>query len=101
MPLQPAALDALNALLPPLFDALERIVWVQRHLHPAFAEQLADELAPSLQELTAPFQALEAVPWPDDLRFMRERLVEVTSETLTLGSVFVDSPRTKTHPIDL
>ena len=101
MPPSPAVLEAMDTLLPPLLGALERVTWVQRHLFPPMADRLASELAPRAAALGPPLAALEAIEWPADLRFMRDRLVEVTRQTLALVEAFVTAARTPEDPIGL
>jgi phospholipase/carboxylesterase len=97
----PEVIDAIGGLLPPLLVTLERVGWVQRHLHPALAERLADELAPRADVVAGPLNAVETVVWPDDLRFMRDRLVDVARQTLGIVSAFVEAARSSGDPIDL
>ena len=101
MPPSPAVLEAMDTLLPPLLGALERVTWVQRQLFPPMADRLASELAPRAAALGSPLAALEAIEWPADLRFMRDRLVEVTRQTLALVEAFVTAARTPEDPIGL
>ena len=101
MPPSPAVLEAMDTLLPPLLGALERVTWVQRQLFPPMAGRLASELAPRAAALGPPLAALEAIEWPADLRFMRDRLVEVTRQTLALVEAFVTAARTPEDPIGL
>jgi phospholipase/carboxylesterase len=51
--------------------------------------------------VAAPLQALETAAWPDDLVFLRERLVDVSRQTLELVSAFVDAARGAGEPFDL
>jgi phospholipase/carboxylesterase len=95
------AIEAVGALLSPLLGTLERLIWVQRHLHPPLAGELADRLAPATEAVAAPLQALETAAWPDDLVFLRERLVDVSRQTLELVSAFVDAARGAGEPFDL
>jgi phospholipase/carboxylesterase len=95
------AIEAVGALLSPLLGTLERVIWVQRHLHPPLAGKLADALAPATEAMAAPLRALETAPWPDDLVFLRERLVDVTRQTLEIVSAFVDAARGAGEPFDL
>src|SRR6266508_5671459 len=95
------AIDAVGALLSPLLGTLERVGWVQRHLHPPLAERLADALAPATDAVAQPLRALEAAVWPVDLVFLRERLVDVTRQTLALVPAFVEAPRASGDPFDL
>ena len=90
-----------SALLPPLLGTLERITWVQRHLFPPMADRLASELRPRAAALDGPLRVLEAIEWPADLRFMRDRLVDVTRRTLALVEAFGDAARTPEDPIGL
>jgi len=94
-------IDAIGKLLPPLLGTLDRVEWVQRYLDPPLAGQLADELAPRADLVSRPLRALEDVAWPDDLRFMRERLVDVGRRTLDVVSAFVDASRSPGDPIGL
>src|SRR5262249_49392187 len=93
MPTPPAVVDATFALLPPLLGMLERIAWAQRHLYPPVAGRLADELARPRGGGPEPVAALEAVAWPADLGFMRDRLAEVTRGTLDLIKAFEQAAR--------
>src|SRR5262245_39851081 len=91
--MNPAERDAVGAFLGPLLDALERITWVQRHLHPPAASRLAAALEPGPGELTAALTSLRAHAWPDDLGFVRDRLVAVAQQTLDLLGAFVEAAR--------
>jgi len=95
------AIDAVGALLSPLLGTLERVIWVQRHLHPPLAERLADALAPATEAVSAPLGALEAAEWPADLAFLRERVVDVTRQTLDMVTAFVEAARAAGDPFDL
>jgi phospholipase/carboxylesterase len=95
------AIDAVGALLSPLLGTLERVIWVQRHLHPPLAERLADALHPATEAVSAPLSSLEAVEWPTDLVFLRERLVDVTRQTLDMVMAFVEAARASADPFDL
>ena len=81
-------IDAFGALVPPLLQTLERIGWAQRHLHPPLAGRLAAELAPGADAMVGPLRAVEAVECPDDLRFIRDRLVESARQTVELVRAF-------------
>jgi phospholipase/carboxylesterase len=90
----PAAVtDALGALLPPLLDTLERLVWAQRYLHPPLAGTLADRLAPHAAALREPLGAFARLDWPEDLRFLRDRLLDVGGRTLEIVTSFVGAAR--------
>lgn len=95
------AIDAIGALLSPLLGTLERVIWVQRHLHPPLAAQLGETLAPATEALTGPLQALESATWPDGLVFLRERLVDVTRQTLDLTGAFVEAAGSGGDPFEL
>jgi len=86
-------IDAVRALLPPLLDAFERVEWVQRRLYPPAAERLAEALAPHADAVEVPLRALEALECPAELRFMRDRLVEVARETVALVRAFAEAAR--------
>jgi phospholipase/carboxylesterase len=94
-------LEAAGALLSPLLGTLERVVWVQRHLHPPAGRQLADALAPAADAVRDPLRAVEAAAWPDDLIFLRDRLVDVTRQTLDMVTAFVEAVRVSGDPFDL
>jgi phospholipase/carboxylesterase len=96
-----AVTDAIGGVLPPLLGTLDRIEWVQRHLYPPLAGQLADELAPCTATLTEPLRALEGLAWPDELRFVRDRLVDVARQTLDLVAAFVAASHDPGDPIGL
>jgi len=93
MPPSPEVIDAIGRLLSPLLGTLERVGWVQRHFYPPHAPKLAETLAPSRDELAEPLRAFEALAWPDDLHFMRDRLADVTRQTLELVAGFVDAAK--------
>ena len=101
MALSPAVIGAIDDLLPPLLDVLARIEWVQRHMHPAVASRLADELAPGADAVAAPLRALEEAPWPGDLTFMRDRLVAVAQQARELITTFVEAARPSVEPIEV
>ncbi len=101
MPTSPDVIGAIGALLEPLLETLERVGWVQRHLFPPLAGRLADELAPGIGAVTGPLRAVEGLVWPDDLSFMRDRLVDVARQTVELVTAFVDAARSPGNPIDL
>jgi phospholipase/carboxylesterase len=92
---------AIEALLLPLLGTLERVEWVQRHLHPPLAKRLAAQLAPGADAVAPPLQAVETFAWPERLHFMRDRLLDVGRQTLGLVSAFVQASRSPDDPIDL
>src|SRR5258705_68885 len=101
MPPSPEVIDAIGGVLQPLLGTLERVGWVQRPLHPPLAGRRAAELAPCAEAVAGPLRALEELAWPDDLRFMRDRLVDVSRQTLELVAAFVDAARSPGEPIGL
>jgi phospholipase/carboxylesterase len=94
-------IEAVGGLLAPLLETLERVEWTQRHLFPPIAPRLAAELAPSADAVAAPMRTLEAMSWPDELRFMRDRLVDVARQTVELVTAFVEASRWPEEPIGL
>jgi phospholipase/carboxylesterase len=94
-------LDAAAALLSPLLATLERVIWVQRHLHPPLARQLADALDPAAAAVREPLHAMQAAPWPQDLAFVRDRLADVARQTLDMTAAFLDAARVSGDPFDL
>src|SRR5438128_5110939 len=89
MPPSPEVIGAIGHLLQPLLDTLERVIWAQRNLYPPLAPRLAEQLAPGAEAIAGPLSALEKLEWPDDLRFMRERLLDVSRQTVDLVTAFV------------
>jgi phospholipase/carboxylesterase len=94
-------IDKIDELLAPLLLTLERMMWVQRHLHPQLADQLADQLAPVAEGVKEPLRGLEEATWPESLGFMRERLLDVGRRTLDMVHGFVEAARESGDPIDL
>jgi phospholipase/carboxylesterase len=80
--------ETTDALLAALLGALDRVEWVQRHLFPPRARELAAGLAPHAARLTDPLRSLEAAAWPEHLRALRERLALVTRQALELIAAF-------------
>ena len=95
------SIEAIGALLPPLLRTLDHIAWVQRHLYPPRAAQLAEALAPDTKTLTDPLQAVEAMRCPEDVRFIRDRLIDVSRQTLDLVNAFVEAAQSPGDPIGL
>jgi phospholipase/carboxylesterase len=96
-----SSIESISSFLPPLLGTLDRVEWVQRHLYPPLAAQLVEELAPRAELVAAPLHELETVAWPEDLKFMRERLVDVGRRTLELIAAFVEAPQPRHDPIEL
>jgi phospholipase/carboxylesterase len=101
MPPSQDVIDAIDRLLDALLETLERVGWVQRHLFPPMAPHLAEQLAPGADAVAGPLSALEKLDWPDDLRFMRDRLVDVARQTIDLVTAFVGAAKSPENPIDL
>jgi phospholipase/carboxylesterase len=91
-------LDAIDALLSPLLGTLERVAWVQRHLFPPAAAQLAEQLAPGRAPTAGALRTVEEAEWPENLGFMRDRLVDVARQTIELVDGFADASK---NPNDL
>jgi phospholipase/carboxylesterase len=100
MPVSPAVAETTDALLAALLGALDRVEWAQRHLFPPRALELADRLAPHAELLAGPLGALEAAPWPEDLRLLRERLAQVTRQAIELIGAFASAAQSG-EPIGL
>jgi phospholipase/carboxylesterase len=94
-------IEAVGGLLAALLETLDGVEWVQRRLYPPMAGRLADELGPQAERVARPLGALEEVDWPEDLKFMRERLVDVGRRTVELVTAFVDASRAPGDPIGL
>lgn len=92
-PRQQEIADSFADVLPALLGALERVEWVQRYLHPPLAQRLAEALTPAAEALALPLRALEAQGCPDNLRFMRDRLVDVARQILDLARAFGEAAR--------
>jgi len=95
------SIETIGALLPPLLRTLDHIAWVQRHLYPPRAVELAEILAPDAKTLADPLQAVEAMTCPEDIRFIRDRLVDVSRQTLDLVNAFVEAAHSPDDPIGL
>jgi len=101
MPPSPDVIGAIGQLLQPLLETLEGVLWAQRNLYPPLAPRLAEQLAPGAEAIAGPLSALEKLEWPDDLRFMRERLVDVSRQTVDLVTAFIAAAQSPDNPIDL
>jgi len=86
--LPPACAEVTGTLLSALLGALDRVEWVQRQLFPPRAATLARRLSPHAEPLGSALRALEAAEWPDDLRFLRDRLRLVAQQALDLIDAF-------------
>lgn len=85
--------DAIFDLLPSLLRTLDAVMWAQRNLHPPVAGRLAERLAQEGEAVATPLAAVQATECPDELRFMRDRLVEVATETVALVAAFGEAAR--------
>jgi phospholipase/carboxylesterase len=95
------AIDTIGPLLSSLLGLLERVVWVQRHLHPPLAARLAEPLAAGAEPLRPALGHTEAAAWPDDLVFLRDRLIDVTRQTLEMTEAFVEAAQGGGDPFEL
>jgi len=86
--LPPACAEVTGTLLSALLGALDRVEWVQRQLFPPRAPVLAQRLIAHREPLGHALQALDAAEWPDDLRFLRDRLRLVAQQALDLIDAF-------------
>lgn len=86
--LPPACAEVTGTLLSALLGALDRVEWVQRQLFPPRAPTLAKRLVPHREPLGHALRALDAAEWPDDLRFLRDRLRLVARQALDLIDAF-------------
>ena len=101
MPAPASVIDAIDALLLPLLQTLERIGWAQRHLYPPAVAQLAEELAPHADSVAGPLRHMESIEWPGDTRFMRDRLVDAARQTIDIVEAFVGAVRTSGELMDV
>ncbi|HEX2437107.1 MAG TPA: phospholipase [Methylomirabilota bacterium] len=95
------AIDTIGPLLSSLLGLLERVVWVQRHLHPPLAARLAEPLAAGAEPLRPALGHTEAAAWPDDLVFLRDQLIDVTRQTLEMTEAFVEAAQGGGDPFEL
>jgi phospholipase/carboxylesterase len=86
--LPPACAEVTGTLLSALLGALDRVEWVQRQLFPPRAPTLAQRLTPHREPLARALGALDAAEWPDDLRFLRDRLHLIARQALDLIDAF-------------
>jgi phospholipase/carboxylesterase len=86
--LPPACAEVTGTLLSALLGALDRVEWVQRQLFPPRAPTLAQRLGPHREPVGRALRALDAAEWPDDLRFLRDRLRLVAQQALDLIDAF-------------
>ena len=77
------------------------MTWAQRYLHPPAAPRLAEALAPCVEALATPLAELEAARWPDDLGGLRDRLGDVTRQTLEIVTTFVAAAGESAEPFSL
>jgi len=96
-----AVLEAIDRVLEPLLETLERVMWVQRYLHPPAIGQLAEVLAPQTEALSGPLRALAESAWPDDAAFIRERLLDVGRQTLDILAAFAAAARAPDDLVEL
>ncbi|MGH7335700.1 MAG: alpha/beta hydrolase [Candidatus Rokuibacteriota bacterium] len=101
MSVPPPLADTIGALLAPLLATLDRVEWVQRHLHPPRAAHLAESLAPGRDEIARALEAPEGLAWPAELHFMRDRLLEGARQTLNLVTAFVEAAHSPHEPFGL
>src|SRR5262245_19825566 len=101
MSTHPRVIDAIGDLLAPLLGTLDRVEWVKRHLYQPEAARLAERLAPGADAIMPPLRALEECACPDELDFVRERLLAVGRQTLDLVAAFVEAAGARADPIDL
>jgi phospholipase/carboxylesterase len=92
---------SIGVLLAALLETLDRVEWVQRHLHPPLAPRLAGELAPGGKAVGEALRALQVAVCPPDLAFMRDRLLDVTRQAHDLVSAFGEAARSPDDPIGL
>ena len=95
------SIQAISEMLPPLLRTFDDVLWVQRHLFPPHAPQLAETLAPDITAMAEPLRALESLTCPEDVRFIRDRLVDVTRQTIDLVTAFVEAARSPGDPLGL
>lgn len=79
-PLEERELDDLVAFLPPLLQALERLAFVARYLHPPDFEAVLAAVGQPDAELNAQVPRLRA--WPDALEHVRAPLVAAAEAAL-------------------
>lgn len=78
--------------LKPLLDALEGLLAVQRHLHPAFLDQLKGKVADHLPRLAAARETIVGIEWPSEnvaVKSSLETSFDLTQKAIT---AFVEAP---------
>jgi phospholipase/carboxylesterase len=73
-------LDAIMALVPPLMEALERLQFIGRHLHPPHLDELLAQFADGDAEVIAGREVFAAAAWPDDLANFKRQVELVADE---------------------
>src|SRR5690349_1817399 len=96
-----AVIDAVGRLLPSLLTCLDGILWVQRNLYPPIVARLADRIAPQADALAESVAVFEGVACPDDMRFMRDRLVDVATDTVELVRRFAEAARSSADFVEV
>lgn len=77
---QDEILDAIMALVPALMEALERLYFIGRHLHPPHLDQLLAQFETGDADVIAGREIFAAAEWPDDLKNFKAQAERVADE---------------------
>ncbi|ABS62674.1 phospholipase/Carboxylesterase [Parvibaculum lavamentivorans DS-1] len=74
-------IDAVDALLPALLQAMEAVAFIGRHLHPPLIGNLVEQMEPVAARLAEARVAFDAAAWPEHLTAFAEHVREAADET--------------------
>lgn len=74
-------IDAVDALLPALLQAMEAVSFIGRHLHPPLIGNLVEQMGPVAARLAETRVAFDAAEWPDHLTAFAAHVREAADET--------------------
>ncbi len=69
-----ALIDAVDALLPALLQALEALSFIARHLHPPLIGELVEQMGPVEARLAETRAGFDAAVWPEHLVAFRDHV---------------------------
>lgn len=74
-------IEAVDALLPALLQAMEAVAFIGRHLHPPLIDNLVEQMEPVAVRLAEARGAFDAAAWPDHLLAFATHVREAADET--------------------
>lgn len=77
-----AVVGAIVGLVRPMLDALDRLAFIARHLHPPDIASLVEVLGDCDADLRSARDAIADTPWPDHLSSFREQMERAADMTL-------------------